>query len=71
MTMMSHVLLSLRGDEDWATWGERWYRHAPMVSHLAFVPDWSGPRPGCATARIDSSTGGRGCTSYRLRRCDN
>jgi hypothetical protein len=43
MTMMSHVLLRLRGDEDWATCGERWYSHAQVVGHLAFVPDWSGP----------------------------
>lgn len=45
MSMMSHVLLRLHGDEDWATWGERWLRHAHVVGYLAFVRvrDWRGP----------------------------
>ena len=43
MTMMTHKLVRLRGDEEWERIGEDWERHLEEVCYLWFVRDWIGP----------------------------
>jgi len=53
MTMMVHILLRLRGDEDWDAWERdmQWYDRADRIGeltvggHWSSAPDWLEDRP--------------------------
>ncbi len=44
MTMMSHLLIRLHGDEDWDAWGDDWWDHVERLGELEWVHGWHGSR---------------------------
>jgi len=48
MTMMAHILLRLRGDEDWDAWGDhmKWYDRADRIGELRVEINYSPLAPG-------------------------
>jgi hypothetical protein len=43
MTMMSHLVIRLHGDEDWEAWGDAWGDHVGRVGERAWAHGWVGP----------------------------
>ena len=42
MTMMSHLLIRLHGDEDWDAWGDDWWDHVERLGELEWAHGWHG-----------------------------